>query len=285
MQPTISLAALLAAATAPSLALATEAEQPATAPAAEDETTPITPGEILVIATRLAGSVDAPQPPVMTLDEGDIASYGASSLADLIAAVGPQTGSGRGRGEGRPVILFNGQRIANFREMRNIPPEAIRRMEVLPEEVALRFGYQANQRVINFILKDNFASRSVDLEYKAPTRGGWAENEIEATLLKFGKSSRINLNAKAVDTSPLRESERALIQEPGTLPTVAGDPDPARARTLIADSRELSLTGSWTGALGENGTAGSLSLNGSIPRADSRSLSGLNRVTLTGPGG
>ncbi|HMO68225.1 MAG TPA: TonB-dependent receptor, partial [Novosphingobium sp.] len=255
------------------------------APAAEDETTPITPGEILVIATRLAGSVDAPQPPVMTLDEGDIASYGASSLADLIAAVGPQTGSGRGRGEGRPVILFNGQRIANFREMRNIPPEAIRRMEVLPEEVALRFGYQANQRVINFILKDNFASRSVDLEYKAPTRGGWAENEIEATLLEFGKSSRISLNAKGVDTAPLRGSERALIQEPGTLPTVAGDPDPARARTLIADSRELSLTGSWTGALGENGTAGSLSLNGSITRADSRSLSGLNRVTLTGPGG
>lgn len=281
MRSHVLTAALLACTSVPALASA-DATQPETVRASEGQAVP---GEILVVATRLAGTVDAPQPPVMTLDEGDIASYGASSLADLIAAVGPQTGSGRGRGEGRPVILFNGQRIANFREMRNIPPEAIRRMEVLPEEVALRYGYQANQRVINFILRDNFAARSVDVEYQAPTRGGFSENEFEATLLKFGRTSRINLNVEAKDNSALTEAERGVIQEAGTLPTVAGDPDPARARTLIADARELSLTGSWSGGLGEDGSAGSLSLNGSVTRADSGSLSGLTRVTLTGPGG
>lgn len=285
MRSHVLTAALLACVSAPALASAEAAQLESVAVPASEEGDEGLPGEILVVATRLVGTVDAPQPPVMTLDEADISSYGASSLADLIAAVGPQTGSGRGRGEGRPVILFNGQRISNFREMRNIPPEAIRRMEVLPEEVALRFGYQATQRVINFILKDNFASRSVDVEYQAPTRGGFSENEFEATLLKFGKTSRINLNVEAKDNSALTEAERGVVQEAGTLPTVAGDPDPARARTLIADARELSLTGSWSGALGADGSAGSLSLNGSITRADSRSLSGLNRVTLTGPGG
>ena len=42
--------------------------------------------EILVVATRLMGQLDVPQAPVATLDEADIASYGANSLADLIAA-------------------------------------------------------------------------------------------------------------------------------------------------------------------------------------------------------
>lgn len=285
MRSLVSLIVLLGSASLPALALAEEAQPAPGAMDAAAEEAEAAGGEIVVVATRLVGTVDAPQPPVMTLNEAEIGSYGASSLADLITALGPQTGSGRGRGEGRPVILFNGQRIANFREMRNVPPEAIRRMEVLPEEVALRFGYQANQRVINFILKDNFTSRSFDLEYQAPTRGGFAENEFEATVLKFGKSSRLNLNVQAKDNSALLEGERGVIQQDGTLPAVAGDPDPAFARTLIADARELSLTGSWSGGLGEAGSAGSLSLNGSITRGDSRSLSGLNRVTLIGPGG
>ena len=264
---------------------AVAAEAPSLPDSAEGEEAASDPGEIVVVATRLMGSVDAPQPPVITLNEEEIASYGASSLSDLISALGPQTGSGRGRGEGRPVILFNGQRISNHREMRNIPPEAIRRMEVLPEEVALRYGFQPNQRVINFILKDNFASRSVDAEYQVPTRGGFAENEFEATLLKFGKNSRLNLNAQAKDNSSLLESERGVIQQAASQPTVAGDADPARYRTLIADGRELSLTGSWSGGLGKDGMGGALSLNGSVTRADSLAFSGLDRVTLIGPAG
>lgn len=255
------------------------------APAATDESADSTArqGDIVVIATRINGQVDAPQAPVMVLDEGDITAYGAGSIADLIEAISPQTGTGRGRGGGHPVILMNGQRISSFREFRNIPPEAISRMEVLPEEVALRFGFAPNQKVINFILKNDFSSRSLDGEYRLPELGGFAEHEIEATFLKFGKSSRFNLNAVAKDTSPLFEAERETRQDAATLPGVASDPDPATARSLIADTRELSLTGSWSGGLGEGGAAGSLALNGSITRNDSRSYSGFNTVTLTDP--
>ncbi|MFA7588122.1 MAG: hypothetical protein WCY11_18350, partial [Novosphingobium sp.] len=250
-----------------------------------DDPSPVEDGEIVVTASRIAGVVDAPQQPVLTLDTEAISSYGASSLSDLIAALGPQTGSGRGRGGGRPVILFNGQRISNFREMRNIPPEAIRRMEVLPEEVALRFGFPPDQRVINFILRDNFSSRTIDTEYNFPSRGGFAETEFEGSLLRISKADRINLNVKAVDSSMLTEAERDVPQEVGTVSDVAEDPDPAGFRSIVADSRELTAGASWSRGLGEGGTSGSFALNGSFTRSDSRSLFGLDSVELVGPSG
>lgn len=263
-------------------AVAAEAEA---ADAAADAADRRDENEIVVVATRMAGQVEAPQVPIITLNEAEIASYGASSLSDLIAALGPQTGSGRGRGGGHPAILLNGQRISNFREMRNIPPEAIRRMEVLPEEVALRFGFAANQRVINFILRDNFSTRSIDAEYNLPSAGGFAETELEGTFIQFSKTSRLNLNVVSKDASLLTEAERKVVQEAGSVPGVSGDPDPARFRSLSPDSRELSLTASWSGGLGKDGLGGSLAMNGSVTRNDSRSLSGLNLVRLTAPGG
>jgi hypothetical protein len=96
------------------------------------------------------------------MDEEDIAAYGVNSISDLLDAISPQTGTGRGRGASGPVILVNGQRISSFREIRDYPPEAIRRVEILPEEVALRFGYPPDQRVVNFILKDLFKSKVLE---------------------------------------------------------------------------------------------------------------------------
>jgi hypothetical protein len=251
----------------------------------EEEVIGARPDEILVVGSRLLGTVDAAQPPLVTLSEADIASYGASSLTELLAAVAPQTGSGRGRGGGHPVILMNGQRISNFREMQGFSPEAVRRMEVLPEEVALRYGFPPNQRVINFILKDNFSSQTIDGEYNVPTRGGFAESEATLSMLRINGASRLNLNAYVEDTGLLTEAERGIIQPAGTAPRVAGDPDPAGFRSLIADSRDFGFNGSWSRGLGERGMDGSLSANLSYARNDSRSLSGLDSFVLTAPGG
>ncbi|HEX8055305.1 MAG TPA: hypothetical protein VF481_01485, partial [Novosphingobium sp.] len=46
--------------------------------------------EILVVATRIKGQVEAPQAPILVLDEADIASYGADSLTDLLDQLSPQ---------------------------------------------------------------------------------------------------------------------------------------------------------------------------------------------------
>lgn len=232
-------------------------------------------GEIVVRAERFRGEIATAQPPIMTLDEEDVAAYGAASIDELLEALSPQTGSGRGRGDGRPVILLNGQRIASFREMRDIPPEAIRRMQILPEEVALKYGYPANQRVVNFILKENFASKTVAGEYNVPTRGGFAESELEASIFRIAGKSRLNLAAKVEDTSLLTEAERNILQPEENIP-LPGEPDPARYRSLVADGREITLNGTWARGLGEGARAAAISLNGAFTRSDSRSLSGLD---------
>lgn len=241
--------------------------------------------EILVLSPRIIGQIDVPQQPIEVLTEEDIASYGVNSIEELLDAISPQTGSGRGRGDGRPVMLLNGQRISSFREMRNIPPEAIRRLEVLPEEVALRFGYSANQRVVNVILKDQFSAVTSSTEYNRPTRGGYDNYELEGGLFKIAGPRRYNVNAKLDNTSMLTEDERGIIQEPSRVSDVAGDPDPARYRSLAAKDSELVLEGTMTQGIGENGLGGSLTVTGGYTRSQTTSLSGLDTLTLTNPAG
>lgn len=239
--------------------------------------------QIVVTAGRFFGTVAAPQPPLVTLDEQDIATYGAGSLAELLDALGPRAGSGRGRGGGHPVVLVNGQRVSGFRELRQYPPESIRRVEVLPEEVAQKYGYRPDQRVVNFILKDNFVSREVELEYGGPTDGGYAEAEADLTLLRIDGPNRFNVNLEIDNTSMLTEAERGIVQE--RQPSVADDPDPARYRSLVDDREKYALETTWTRGLGKEGAGGSLSINGSAEWASNLALRGLNTVVLAAPDG
>lgn len=174
-------------------------------------------GEIVVTAERIRGSVDTNVPPVEELNEADIAAVGASSLTDLVAAVAPQANSGRGRGGGMPIILLNGQRVSGFRELRDLPPEAIRQVQIFPEEVALKYGFRPDQRVINFILKDNFASFATEIEHAQPEDGGFGSNEFEATLTRIGSKTRFNLDIELERSTALTESERDLIGSGGSL--------------------------------------------------------------------
>ncbi len=271
---------------APAFAAEVAAAQAQPANPAEDEVqAAASPGEIVVLASRIKGQVDAPEAPIATLDENDIASLGASSVAQLLERISPQTGSGRGRGNGPPVVLVNGQRITNFREMRNYPPEAIRRVEVLPEEVALRFGFPPDARVVNLILKDNFQNRRAELGYGLPSHGGFAVSGLEATLLRIHGPQRLNLNATIDHTTPLYESERGVAQAAASVPDVATDPRPADYRSLIAQSTNYGVTASWSKGLGKDGLGGSLSLSGGASRSLANSFTGLDVVRLTAPDG
>ena len=278
----ISVLALASAICAPAAAQDNAQDTP---PPASEEPLPSAQNEIVVTAQRIRGSVDTDVPPVVELTEADIAAYGADSLTDLVAQLSPQTGSGRGRGGGQPVILVNGQRIASFRELRNYPPEAIQKVEVFPEEVALQYGYSADQRVINFILKDNFKSREIELEYGDSFEGGAPGGEIEVSQVAISGPRRFNISGQFETQSLLTEAERDITQTPGTVPTVAGDPDPALFRSLRPDTESYKLEGSFNTAIGEGAKAKALSLNLSAEQNNSRSLSGLDIVTLTAPGG
>jgi hypothetical protein len=236
-------------------------------------------GEIVVSAGRLKGQLVVDQAPLLELGETEIAAEGVTSITDLIAQISARTGSARGRGGGgQPVILVNGIRIGSFREFANYPPEALARVEVFPEEVAQRFGFPPDRRVINLILKDNYSNRQVDLEYETPSRGGYSRNEQQFGLLKIADGGRINANIQVEDTTLLTEAERDIIQTEGSVSTIAGDPDPAEYRSLLGDTFELDANLSWAKAIIDSGV--SLSANLNYARNESRSLDGLNTVVL-----
>lgn len=215
MKPSLFSALLLASTAVPAMATSdVQSNRSTVAISNDDVAEPVeanSSGEIVVTAERIRGSVDTDVPPVEELNEADIAAVGASSLTDLVAAVAPQANSGRGRGGGMPIILLNGQRVSGFRELRDLPPEAIRQVQIFPEEVALKYGFRPDQRVINFILKDNFASFATEIEHAQPEDGGFGTDQVEATLTRIGSKTRFNLDIELERSTALTESERDLI--------------------------------------------------------------------------
>lgn len=218
------------------LALVTSVADPAqaadmveiTAESAEDQSQAIDSGatndeaatpDIIVTAARLPGSIDTDAPPIDELSEGDITAIGASSVTDLLAAIAPQAGSGRGRGGGGPpVILLNGQRVSSFRELRDLPPEAIRQVQIFPEEVALKYGFRPDQRVVNFILKPDFASFNIEHDFEMPEKGGFTTKEFEATFTRIGTNNRLNIDTQFESRSRITEDERDIIPSTASAP-------------------------------------------------------------------
>jgi iron complex outermembrane receptor protein len=255
IRPLLVAGLLSGAAFSPALAqeAATPAEEPATpaAPAAEAATAAqpaddlLDDGmedeegeEIVVTGTRERGAVLGDIEPEVQLSGREIRALGASNLTELLDAIAPQTRSGRGRGEDRPVVLLNGRRISGFSEIRDLPPEAIQRVDILPEEVALKYGYRADQRVVNFVLRRRFRAVTTEVEGGLATDGGRARYELDANLLRIDGAGRWSVDGEYEHVDPLFESERDIIQSDPTALFDAGD-----FRTLLAETDTVSLNG------------------------------------------
>jgi hypothetical protein len=197
--------------------------------------------EIVVVGQKPRGSVVGDIPPENTLDSRDIRATGATSISELLDAVASQVGSARGRTSGRPILLLNGQRISGFRELRDLPPEAIERMEILPEEVALKYGYAADQRVVNIVLRRRFNSTSTEARGRIATDGGYVAGQGDATRLTIAEGTRTSLNFHAEGNSPLYESERDIALQ--AVPSQPDPVDPRPFRTLIGSSNDIRLSG------------------------------------------
>ena len=263
----LSAAALLAGSVTPALAQAVA--------------TPSARAPEIVVVGKVPGSVVAqvPQAPIATFDEEDIQAYGVTSISDLLDAISPETNSGRGRG-GSPIILVNGVRIASFRELRDYPPESIKRIEVLPEEVSLRYGFPPDQRVVNIILKDHFSAKTLENEDTTPQAGGGSVyDKFHATTTSIDMGKRLNIAAETDHTTPLTEATRGITTL--AVPTVANDPNPAHYYDLVADQVNSSLNATWTLPVGVGAHSGTLAINGTVTEAKSISLSGLNTLEVT----
>jgi len=187
-----------------------------TVPAADDDVTDL--GTVTSTGTRPRGAVNSDIPPDLTLSADQIQAYGAANISELLAYLEPVTRSSRGRADGQPVTLVNGRRVSGFQEIRSIPTEAIERVDIMPEEVALQYGYSADQRVVNFVLKANFRSLSGQVSLRGPTQGGRTTTDIEGTLFSIAGGSRWSLDVEHERSSPLFESERDIERKSGATP-------------------------------------------------------------------
>ena len=195
---------------------------------------------IVITGQRARGSVVGDIPPERTYDSRDVRATGATNINELLDAIAPEIGSARGRSGGRPVTLLNGQRISSFRELRDIPTEAISRVEILPEEVALKYGYSADQRVVNIVLRRRFNSTNVEARGQVATDGGYLNGRAEVGRLIIAEGTRTSISFKAEGNSALFEDERDIALQP-----VESQPDPVDPRpfrTLVGSGNDFRLT-------------------------------------------
>ena len=221
-------------------------------------------GDILVTGERPRGSVVGDIPPAQTFNPHDIRAFGANDIGELLQTLGPQVSSERGREDGGPIVLLNGKRVSSFVEISRIPTEAIERMEVFPEELALKYGYRADQKVVNIITYERFSSRIGQVQYAVPTEGGRDTAGFNANLLHITRDTRINLDADYSRSGSLLESERAIAED-------AARPGSAGLRTLLPKTRRVALNGTVSGEW-LNGV--SSTLNARFEANDSESLLG-----------
>jgi len=250
---------------------ATPTPAPSTEPlddSADDE-------EIVVTGARARGSAVGDIPPEDTLDARDVRATGATSISELLDALAPQIGSVRGRGGGAPVLLLNGQRISGFRELRDIPTEAIQRVEILPEEVALKYGYRADQKVVNIVLRQRFRSTTLQVAGGGATDGGYASGNADLTRFLVQRSGRTTINLHASGNSMLTEAERDIRLDPTQ---ITGTPDQQlAARSLVGRNRDIRGSATFNRTVFGNVSG---TLNTELEHSEGRSLIGLNPSLL-----
>ncbi|MBX3560176.1 MAG: TonB-dependent receptor [Sphingomonas sp.] len=210
--------------------------------------TPVSParstgdGAIVVEGQRPRGSVTGDIPPERTFSALEINAYGAGNVGELLQALNPQMRSNGGREGSGPVTLLNGRRVSSFSEIAEIPSEAIERVEVFPEELALQYGYRPDQKVVNIVTYERFRSYLGQLGAIASAAGGYAAGSVRANYFAIRGNTRLDFGFDYNRSSALLESDRDVAQLDATL-------DAGRFRTLLPETERLSVSGLVGGTL------------------------------------
>lgn len=194
--------------------------------------------DIVITARR-----DAADDPETELSEQDIGRYGANTIADLLHNIGPLI-DGTGT---PPVVLVNGKRIGGASGVTGFPPEALARLAILPPDAAAKYGYPADQRVVNLVLKNKFASLEAELGATYATAGGRDSERESASRVVIDGSTYWNAQIQTTRDSMLFRSARPRTTLPdpvylsGSVSGLGGQPiDPALDAMA---SREVTITG------------------------------------------
>lgn len=145
---------------------------------------------IVVTAALRRGAVDTAIPAEITVERAVIRALGVSNLSEVVNAFAAQGHSLRSQGE--PILLLDGRRIGSRSEIAELPPEAILRIEIFPEEVATRYGYPSDRRVFNVILRPRFRSIELQARFDVPVGIGRQSYSAKVHLLRMTPERRLN---------------------------------------------------------------------------------------------
>jgi hypothetical protein len=226
--------------------------------------------EIIVTGQPQRGAVVGNVRPEQQLSAADVRALGVTSISEMITELSAQT-------NGPPVVLLNGKRISSFSEIQDIPSEAVARVDILPEEVALSYGYAPTQKVVNIVLRQRFRAELADLRGGTTTDGGRENGSAEAGLLRIRGDDRFTLNLKYSNAASRLESERN-IDRPASGPALI---DLTRFRTLSPATESVSANATYARALGNV----SMTVNGRVELSDNDTLQGLSAAALAAPQG
>jgi len=165
--------------------------------------------DIVVVGRR--GQVDTAIQPLATLDAGAISATGATSIDELLRTIRGVTQSGDGQ---EPIFLLNAQRVSGYQEIGNLPPEAIEKVEVFPEPVALQYGYPPTRRIVNFITKRRFRQLSLKQAAGTSTRGGADNANAHVDYTRLRGDGRLTLSLDARHTDALLQTRRRVLPDP-----------------------------------------------------------------------
>ncbi|MDB5737592.1 MAG: hypothetical protein JWO65_1260, partial [Sphingomonas bacterium] len=225
--------------------------------------------EILVTAHRQHGAVATDIPPEVSLNSTAIHALAAADLQEVFDDLAPEIGSGEGKSAApgkAPIVLVNGQRIAGFSSIKDLPPEGVRRIEIFPAEVALQYGYGADQRVVNVVLRSDYRALTLLGRYTLAPDNWRGLYRAKIDLIRIGENSHWNL---ALD---YRHQDSIFADS-----TLAGQPAAAGVttpvgHTLAAENDHLTISGASTRDIG----AISAELTGSLDLDALQSRPGLS---------
>jgi len=201
--------------------------------------------EVLVIGHRQHGAVATAIQPEVTINQTAIKALGAADLNEVFRELAPEIGNGATAAVAPgtpPVVLVNGQRIAGFSAIKDFPPEAVRRIEVFPPQVALEYGYSPDQKVVNVVLRTTYRALTLLGRYTAAPSNWRGIYRAKIDLMRIDEDSHWNL---ALDYQHL---------DPLYADSTLGGPPPAPAspveHTLAAQEDHLTTSGALTRKFG-----------------------------------
>lgn len=205
----------------------------------------------VTVTSERRGAAAGYIPPENVLTRQEVRATGATDINELLEALAPQIGSVRGRQDEPALLLLDGQRVSGFRELRDIPVDAIDRVEILPESVSLTYGFAAHQRVVNVVLRRRYRTTAGLLRGAAASEGDYANGAADVTRVMIGDGTRTVLNLHADGHSGLTEDERDIW----------GDDGSGQTRSLVDSRYDVRGTFTHGRRIGAVGVTGNIELD------------------------